>query len=107
MHRNKFNICKLTVFHGHDLVLIVRIIRPIFTNGTDWSKFWAPEEDKHHHPPYCTFYRYTRDLIGNLNHNMVGCIDWNMVLNTRGGPNYAHNFYLVPCRSIQAAIVPI
>ncbi|MEX0325333.1 MAG: glycoside hydrolase family 30 beta sandwich domain-containing protein [Puniceicoccaceae bacterium] len=64
--------------------------------ATDWGMFWAKEENKHHHPPYRAFYRYTRDLIGGLNHNLVGWIDWNMVLNTRGGPNHANNFCLAP-----------
>ena len=64
--------------------------------ATDWGKFWAPEEDKKDHPPYRAFYRYTRDLIGGLNHNLVGWIDWNMALNTRGGPNHANNFCLAP-----------
>jgi glucosylceramidase len=64
--------------------------------ATDWGKFWARDEDKHHHPPYRAFYRYTRDLIGGLNHNLVGWIDWNMVLNTRGGPNHARNYCLAP-----------
>lgn len=64
--------------------------------ATDWGFFWAKEENKHHHPPYRAFYRYTRDLIGGLNHNMVGWIDWNMVLNTRGGPNHARNMCLAP-----------
>lgn len=64
--------------------------------ATDWGKFWAAEEDKRHHPPYRPFYRYTRDLIGGLNHNLVGWIDWNLALNTRGGPNHARNFCLAP-----------
>ncbi len=64
--------------------------------ATDWGKFWAAEEDKKNHPPYRPFYRYTRDLIGGLNHNLVGWIDWNMALNTRGGPNHARNFCLAP-----------
>jgi glucosylceramidase len=64
--------------------------------ATDWGKFWAAEEDKKDHPPYRAFYRYTRDLIGGLNHNLVGWIDWNMALNTRGGPNHARNFCLAP-----------
>jgi glucosylceramidase len=64
--------------------------------ATDWGKFWASEEDKKNHPPYRPFYRYARDLIGGLNHHLVGWIDWNMVLNTRGGPNHARNFCLAP-----------
>lgn len=64
--------------------------------ATDWGKFWAPPEQKKDHPPYRAFYRYARDLIGGLNHNMVAWIDWNMILNTRGGPNHARNFCLAP-----------
>jgi glucosylceramidase len=64
--------------------------------ATDWGKFWAAEEEKKNHPPYRPFYRYTRDLIGGLNHHFVGWIDWNMVLNTRGGPNHARNYCLAP-----------
>jgi glucosylceramidase len=64
--------------------------------ATDWGKFWALPEKKKDHPPYRAFYRYARDLIGGLNHNMVAWIDWNMILNTRGGPNHARNFCLAP-----------
>ena len=64
--------------------------------ATDWGWIWAPEADKIHHPKYSPFYRYTRDLIGGLNHNLVGWVDWNMVLNTRGGPNHARNYCLAP-----------
>ncbi len=64
--------------------------------ATDWGKFWAAEENKKDHPPYRPFYRYTRDLIGGLNHNLTGWIDWNMVLNTRGGPNHARNYCGAP-----------
>ena len=64
--------------------------------ATDWGFFWAPEALKSDHPPYRAFYRYTRDLIGGFNHNLVGWIDWNMILNTRGGPNHARNMCLAP-----------
>ena len=64
--------------------------------ATDWGKFWAPAEDKKDHPPYRAFYRYTRDLIGGLNHNLVGWIDWNMVLDRQGGPNWFENWCVAP-----------
>ena len=64
--------------------------------ATDWGFIWAPEEDKPAHPPYRPFYRYTRDLIGGLNQGLVGWIDWNMVLDTRGGPNHVRNYCLAP-----------
>jgi glucosylceramidase len=64
--------------------------------ATDWGWIWAPEEQKPNHPKYAPFYRYARDLIGGLNHNLVAWIDWNMFLNTRGGPNHARNYCLAP-----------
>lgn len=64
--------------------------------ATDWGYIWASPEQKDRHPPYRPFYRYVRDLIGGLNHNLVGWIDWNMILNTRGGPNHARNYCLAP-----------
>ena len=62
--------------------------------ATDWGFFWA--SDKSHHPKYRPFYRYVRDLIQGFNHNLNGWIDWNLVLNTRGGPNHAFNFCGAP-----------
>jgi glucosylceramidase len=62
--------------------------------ATDWGFFWAG--DKSQHPKYRPFYRYVRDLIQGFNHHLNGWIDWNMVLNTRGGPNHAYNFCGAP-----------
>ena len=62
--------------------------------ATDWGFFWA--SDKSHHPKYRPFYRYVRDLIKGFNHNLNGWIDWNLILNTRGGPNHAFNFCGAP-----------
>jgi glucosylceramidase len=64
--------------------------------ATDWGFRWASDDNKPNHPPYQPFYRYTRDLIEGLNHGLAGWIDWNMALNTRGGPNHARNFCLAP-----------
>jgi len=64
--------------------------------ATDWGWRWASEAERVHHPPYRPFHRYVRDLIGGLNHGLVGWIDWNMVLNRRGGPNHARNYCLAP-----------
>ena len=62
--------------------------------ATDWGFFWA--QNKAEHPKYRPFYRYTQDLLEGFNAGLVGWIDWNMVLNTRGGPNHARNFCLAP-----------
>ncbi len=36
--------------------------------------------------------RYTRNIIGDLNAWAAGWIDWNMILNSEGGPNHAGNY---------------
>ena len=36
--------------------------------------------------------RYARSMIQDLNHWTVGWIDWNLLLDTRGGPNHVGNF---------------
>lgn len=64
--------------------------------ATDWGWVWAPDELKPDHPKYVPVYRYARDLIGGLNHWMEGWIDWNIVLDFRGGPNHASNFCGAP-----------
>ncbi|MFT6333341.1 MAG: glucosylceramidase [Halioglobus sp.] len=64
--------------------------------ATDWGWDWAPEEDKHFHPKYVPVYRYARDIIGCLNNWVDGWIDWNMVLDRQGGPNWFKNWCLAP-----------
>jgi len=63
---------------------------------TDWGWDWAPAEDKHLHPKYVPVYRYARDIIGCLNNWVDGWIDWNMVLDRQGGPNWFKNWCLAP-----------
>jgi len=64
--------------------------------ATDWGYHWAPEKDKPDHPRYVPAYRYARDLIGTLNNHVTGWVDWNMVLDTAGGPNLAENWCVAP-----------
>ena len=64
--------------------------------ATDWGYDWASEENKHNHPKYVPVYRYARDIIGCLNNSVEGWIDWNMVLDTKGGPNLAENWCVAP-----------
>lgn len=40
--------------------------------------------------------RYAHEIIGDFNNFTVGFIDWNMVLNTAGGPNHVGNFCDAP-----------
>ncbi len=64
--------------------------------ATDWGWDWAPEKDKKYHPKYVPVYRYARDIIGCLNNWVDGWIDWNMVLDTNGGPNWFKNWCVAP-----------
>lgn len=64
--------------------------------ATDWGWDWAPEDEKYLHPKYVPVYRYARDIIGCLNNWVDGWIDWNMVLDKQGGPNWFKNWCLAP-----------
>ena len=64
--------------------------------ATDWGWDWAPEEQKSWHPKYAPVNRYARDIIGCLNNWVDGWVDWNMVLDTQGGPNWFKNWCVAP-----------
>lgn len=62
----------------------------------DWGFRWAPEDQKYLHPKYVPVYRYARDIIGCMNNWVAGWVDWNMVLDRNGGPNWAENWCVAP-----------
>lgn len=64
--------------------------------ATDWGWDWASETEKHLHPKYVPVFRYATDIIGCLNNYVDGWIDWNMVLNKQGGPNWFKNWCAAP-----------
>ncbi len=64
--------------------------------ATDWGWDWAPEDQKYLHPKYVPVYRYARDIIGSLNNWVDGWVDWNMVLDRQGGPNWFENWCVAP-----------
>ena len=64
--------------------------------ATDWGWDWAPDKDKHLHPKYAPVNRYARDIIGCLNNWVDGWVDWNMVLDKQGGPNWFENWCIAP-----------
>ena len=39
---------------------------------------------------------YAHDIIGNLNGGICGSIDWNLILDAKGGPNHVGNFCEAP-----------
>ena len=64
--------------------------------ATDWGWDWAPEDQKYLHPKYSPVYRYASDIIGCLNNWVDGWVDWNMVLDKQGGPNWFKNWCVAP-----------
>lgn len=64
--------------------------------ATDWGWDWATPETKYLHPKYAPVHRYAGDIIGCLNNWVDGWIDWNMVLNKQGGPNWFKNWCVAP-----------
>jgi glucosylceramidase len=64
--------------------------------ATDWGWDWASEKEKHLHPKYAPVNRYANDIIGCLNNWVDGWVDWNMVLDVQGGPNWFKNWCVAP-----------
>ena len=64
--------------------------------ATDWGYDWREPEKKYLHPKYAPFNRYARDIIGCLNNWVDGWVDWNMVLDRQGGPNWFKNWCVAP-----------
>jgi len=62
--------------------------------ATDWaySTRWAGDT----HPKYAGVHRYARYIIEGMNHWLTGFIDWNIVLDSIGGPNHVNNFAASP-----------
>ena len=64
--------------------------------ATDWGYDWREAENKYLHPKYAPANRYARDIICCLNNWVDGWVDWNMVLDTKGGTNWANNWCIAP-----------
>lgn len=64
--------------------------------ATDWGWDWAPADQKYLHPKYVPVFRYANDIIGCLNNHVDGWVDWNMVLDRQGGPNWFKNWCTAP-----------
>lgn len=65
--------------------------------ATDWAytATWAGPGAADH-PKYTPVHRYARNVIVSLDHWVSGWIDWNVVLDRRGGPNHVENFCGAP-----------
>ncbi len=66
-------------------------------NATDWAYTvtW-PGVNAEDHPKYTPVHRYARNIIVSLDHWVTGWIDWNIVLDQRGGPNHVGNYCGAP-----------
>jgi glucosylceramidase len=66
-------------------------------NATDWaySATWQAVKMEDH-PIYTPVHRYARNIIVSIDHWLKGWIDWNVVLDQRGGPNHVGNFCGAP-----------
>lgn len=66
-------------------------------NATDWA-YTASWEGVNsvEHPIYTPVHRYARNIIVSIDHWLKGWIDWNVVLDRRGGPNHVGNFCGAP-----------
>jgi glucosylceramidase len=64
--------------------------------ATDWGYYWAPAQERAAHPKYTPVHRYARDLVQGLNHGFSAWLDWNLVLDHRGGPNHVNNLCAAP-----------
>ena len=65
-------------------------------DATDWGYHWRNEEMKYLHPKYAPVSRYTKDIINCMNNWVNGWIDWNLILDFDGGPNWAENWCGAP-----------
>jgi glucosylceramidase len=61
------------------------------------------QEGGPHHGSWEVGERYARSIINDLNRWTVGWIDWNLLLDERGGPNHAGNFCSAPILADTAA----
>ena len=66
-------------------------------NATDWAYTATWQAVKmEDHPIYTPVHRYARNIIVSIDHWLKGWIDWNVVLDQRGGPNHVGNFCGAP-----------
>lgn len=72
----------------------------VFSEGcVEYSRFGAENQLNHAR-------MYAHDIIGNLKAGMHGYLDWNILLDAKGGPNHAGNFCEAPlmCDPVQNTV---
>ncbi|CAG2170912.1 unnamed protein product [Oppiella nova] len=82
------NIVNLDTAHGVD--------PSKFLLATEACEEWRGQDKHVHLGSWDAFERYANDIIRDLNHWTGGWVDWNLALDTRGGPNWVNNFVDAP-----------
>ena len=67
-----------------------------FILATEACEEWKGQSQHVKLGSWATFNRYAIDIIRDLNHFTAGWTDWNIAVDTRGGPNWAGNFVDAP-----------
>nr|XP_040020713.1 lysosomal acid glucosylceramidase [Gasterosteus aculeatus aculeatus] len=60
--------------------------------GTEACAGWSPLDRGVKLGSWDRAEQYAHDIIGDLNHHVVGWTDWNLALDQSGGPNWVKNF---------------
>ena len=64
-----------------------------------WEKKFWPEDYNYKDGSWKCGIGYAHDILGDLNNGTSGWVDWNILLNTQGGPNHVHNWIGAPMMS--------
>lgn len=63
-----------------------------FLLSTEACEMWVNNTQHVHLGEWALFRSYADDILKDLVHNSAGWIDWNLALDTEGGPNWVDNF---------------
>lgn len=75
----------------------VRLVREKWPNKEQWFTEGCVEYSRFDGmTPQQKAEMYAHDILGNLNAGMCGSIDWNLLLDAKGGPNHVGNFCEAP-----------
>ncbi|CAG2120749.1 unnamed protein product, partial [Medioppia subpectinata] len=67
-----------------------------FILSTEACEMWQGKDHHVYLGSWKLFEKYATDIIRDLNHWVGGWVDWNLALDTNGGPNWSKNFVDAP-----------
>ncbi|CAG2109213.1 unnamed protein product [Medioppia subpectinata] len=85
---NVSNAVNLDTVHNQD--------QSKFILSTEACEMWMGKDQHVYLGSWQLFEKYAIDIIMDLNHWTGGWVDWNLALDTRGGPNWVNNFVDAP-----------